>query len=66
MKNTPYVKEYNANGEIINPIVGIYENKYLNRKKLRDLKKNKRCKYVQIIKLKNGSNKTIKHFNWEQ
>jgi len=66
MKNTPYVKEYNANGEIINPIVGIYENKFLSRKKLRDLKKNKRCKYVQVIKLNDGSNKTIKHFNWEQ
>ena len=65
-ENIPYTKEYNANGEITNPIIGSYENKNLSRKKIRGIKKNRRCKYIQIITLKDGSKKTIKHFNWEQ
>ena len=41
-ENKPYVKEYNANGEVTNPIIGSYENKNLSRKKIRGIKKNRR------------------------
>lgn len=62
MKNIPYIKKYNANGEVTNKIIDSYENKYPNRKTKRYIKKNKRPKSVQIIKLKDGKIKTIKHY----
>lgn len=35
MKNKPYVKEYNSDGEVINPIKGSYLNWYPNRRQRR-------------------------------
>lgn len=63
-ENTPYVKEYNANGELLNPIIGSYTNKGLNRSKRHKLTKNRRCKSVQLITDENGKViKKIKHYN---
>lgn len=33
--NKPYVKEYDENGIVLNPIVGSYRTKYPNRKERR-------------------------------
>lgn len=46
MKNIPYVKKYSAiTGELINPIIGSYDNKYPNRSQ-------RRSELKQIAKLK--------------
>ncbi len=34
--NTPYVKQYDENGQVINPIVGIYPSEFDNRRKRRE------------------------------
>lgn len=50
MKNTPYRKEYNKDGEVTNPIIGIYKSPFENRKKRRE--------YLNIIRFK-GNGKSF-------
>lgn len=78
--NTPYVKQYNEVGEVINPItkktpyLNVFKNRRQRREKeprFRGESKNwaltvlGRAKYyrvIQVINLKNGKTKRIKHY----
>ena len=41
MKNVPYKKVYGKNGELLNPIVGKYVNKFPNRRQRKEELKKK-------------------------
>lgn len=76
--NTPYRKEFNANGEVTNQIKGIYKNEFPNRKtrrmkpeKFRGNGKNfsltvtgklRYSRDIQEIILQDGSIKRIGHY----
>jgi hypothetical protein len=65
MKNEPYVKKYNKNGQVINPIPSGYIHNFLNRKARREpLQKTKLFgRTLQIIVDKvTGQKKHIYHF----
>ncbi len=76
MKNTPYVKEYNEVGEIINPIIGSYLSPFKNRQQRR-LKQNRfigngtnfplvvagAFKYKKRIQIIPGTGKRIEHYD---
>lgn len=76
--NVPYVKEYDSNGILINPIKGLYKNEYKNRKQRRDyLHKNRfannkktaqivvigRFKFKKLRQLVACANKEFKYIN---
>jgi hypothetical protein len=76
--NTPYKKQINANGEVANPIKGIYKNEFPNRKTRRmrpekfkgngknfSLTVTGKLRYsrnIQEIILADGSIKRIRHY----
>lgn len=78
MKNTPYIKEYNTEGVLTNPIKGAYINQFPTRKNRRVSKERffgngkntpltifKNSKFLrvrQIIKGNEGKKKTIEHY----
>jgi hypothetical protein len=54
-RNTPYVKQYNEQGDLINPIKGAYLSPYLNRRQ-RAVKKERfmnNSRSVKLVVLKN-------------
>lgn len=73
MQNTPYVKKFNQNGELLNPIIGYYQSRSLvrekweivafpNRSQRRSASKNsRRNMVVQVQELPNGNR--ILHFH---
>ena len=69
--NIPYIKKYDKNGILINPIRISYINRDINRHNRKLALKNKKFsgKRIQIIKLKDekgmytGSERNIKHAN---
>lgn len=67
MKNTPYVKEYNKNGEVTNPINGIYKNEFPNRRERR--KKERFCgngKNFHLTILRNEKFKRVRQFEFDK
>lgn len=45
-KNVPYVKQYDASGKLLNPIVGAYYNKDINKV----MNRSQRRKFDKILK----------------
>ncbi len=65
MKNKPYVKQYNSEGLLINPIVETYKSVFKNRRTRRaELLRPEKQKptRVQTIPLWGGGIKVIYHF----
>jgi len=78
MTNQPYVKKYNANGEVVNPIVGSYIHQLPTRSEKRKgpdrfisngnnyhltiFKGHKFRRFRQHILLKDGNIKNIEHY----
>ena len=76
--NTPYTKQYNEQGILINPIQESYLHQFPNRRKRKEeqprfygesknhhltiVKTAKFLRHKQIVKLKDGSTKTIHHY----
>lgn len=76
--NIPYVKQYDDNGVILNPIIGKYVNSFLNRKDRRNKPtrfmnnsnstpmvvngSRRYLKSLQIVQSKNGKIKHIYHY----
>lgn len=54
MKNEPYVKQFDENGTLTNPINGVYQNEFPNRKERRGHKNRQR-----FISNKKGVSLTI-------
>jgi hypothetical protein len=76
--NSPYIKQYNENGEVVNHINEAYITNFPNRRErnkkeprfygesknhhLTIVKTAKFLRHKQIVKLKDGSTKTIHHY----
>jgi hypothetical protein len=76
--NIPYKKQYDQNGTLLNPIIAAYLHPFPNRRKRNEeqprfygesknhhltiVKTAKFLRHKQIVKLKDGSTKTIHHY----
>jgi hypothetical protein len=68
--NTPYVKQFDKNGTLLNPIRGIYKNPFPNRRERRQKVKPMSADRIQIIYCRDkkggkltGKIKMIRHYD---